>query len=213
MRALTLVSAPAVEPVTADEAKNWLKIDDDTDDPTIQQLITTVRTAAEQDLRRSIITQSWKLTLDLSGNGLGDCLGEGTYDLPITALYGGLPNCIDLPKGPVQSVTSVVTYALDNTPSTYASSNYLVDTAGDRLVLNYGAIWPAGLRQRAACEVTYVTGYGATSSSVPSPLKHGMLIHLASIYEQRGMCADAMSLPPGTRQLYGQYRIIGGRRG
>jgi hypothetical protein len=36
------------------------------------------------------------------------------------------------------------------------------------------------------------------------------MIHAASLYEQRGQSADAMSIPPGARQLYSQYRLIGG---
>jgi hypothetical protein len=205
---LTLVTGPATEPVTLDEAKSWLRIDDDSSDAVITTLITTARTSAEQYLRRSLITQSWKLTLDLDRGSLDDRLGEGVYDLPITALYGGLPRTVELPKAPVQSITSVTTYDLDNTATTFSSGNYSVDSAGERLVLAYGAVWPANLRATSACEILYATGYGLTSTTVPGPIKTAILIMAASIYEQRGMCDDAMDIPPGAKQLLNQYRIM-----
>lgn len=208
---LALSSAPATEPVTLSEAKAWLRIDTTDDDAIITILIATARSSAEEFLRRSLITQSWKLTLDLSGAGLNE-LGEGVYDLPISALYGGLPSAIPLPKGPVSGISSVTTYDLSNTSAVFASANYRLDSSGDRLILGYGAMWPSNIRPQAGCEIIYVAGYG-TSSDVPRPIKTGILIHVASLYEQRGMCEDAMDLPAGAKQLYGQYRIMGSRLG
>ncbi len=210
-QSLSLVSRPAVEPVTVSEAKAWLRIDGDSEDTLLNQLITAARTSAEQFIRGSIITQTRKLALDLTASRFGDCLGEGVYDLPVSALYGGLPNSVELPAGPVQSVTSVKTYDLTNTESTYSADNYFVDTAGDRLTLNYGAYWPTSLRPTASCAITYVTGYGNTSSDVPEPIKRAILIHVASLYEQRGQCDDGAEPPAGAKQLLNQYRKMGSR--
>jgi hypothetical protein len=210
-QSLTLVTAPAVEPVTVSEAKAWLRLDGDAEDTLLEQLITAARTSAEQYIRGSIISQTRKLTLDLTCSRFGDNLPEGVYDMPVTALYGGLPTVVELPAGPVQSVTLVKTYGLDNTESTYSSGNYYLDTAGDRLVLNYGAIWPTNLRPQASCAITYVAGYGVTSKDVPEPIKRSILIHVASLYEQRGQCDDGAEPPPGAKQLLNQYRKLGSR--
>ena len=113
----------------------------------------------------------------------------------------------------VQSVTSVTTYALDNAASPYSSANYFVDTAGGRLVLNFGCIWPANLRARAAVEIVYAAGYGDTPEKVPQPIRTGILMHVAALYEQRGQSADALDIPPGAKQLFNQYRVLGDRRG
>jgi Phage gp6-like head-tail connector protein len=212
-RSLTLLTAPAVEPVIVPDAVAWLRLDDSSDSAVLTQLIIAARQAAEEYLRRSLITQTWKLTLDLVGTPLENRLEAGTYNLPITALYGGLYSRIELPKPPVQSITSVVTYDLSNTSSTYDPSNYFLDTAGQRLCLNFGSIWPSNLRRNAAAEVTFKTGYGDDATTVPQAIKTGLLIHVASLYEQRGQCADAMDIPPGARQLYNQYRVMGERRG
>ena len=136
---------------------------------------------------------------------------EGGYDLPISMLFGGLHRSLELPKGPVQSITSVTTYALDNSSSVFDPSNYFLDVARARLVLNLGCIWPPDMRPRAAAEIVYVTGYGDAGTNVPGPILAGMKIHIATLYEQRGQGADEASLPPATRQLYNQYRIVGDR--
>jgi uncharacterized phiE125 gp8 family phage protein len=198
--------------VSVADARAWARIDDTSSDVVLTQLITAARMAAEEYLRRSLLTQSYKLTVDLSGSPLGHWLGDGTFDLPVTALYGGLPRVVELPKGPVQSITAVTTYDIADTASTYSPGSYHVDAAGERLVLNFGCLWPADLRPVAACEITYAAGYG-TAAAVPQPIKTGLLIHVASLYEQRGQCADAMDLPPGTKQLYNPYRILGDRLG
>lgn len=209
-QSLALTAAPASEPVTLAEAKAWARLDADDDDATITALITAARQAAEQHLRRSLITQTWKLTLDLCTDR--QQWWDGVQDGAITSLYGGLPQSIPLPKGPVSSITSVVTYDLNNTAATFDAANYRLDSSGERLLLNYGASWPSSIRPQAGCEISYVAGYGA-AGAVPQPIKSGMLIHIASMYEQRGNCEDAMDLPPGTKMLYQPYRIMGDRLG
>ena len=107
---LTLVTGPTTEPITEEEAKSWAKIDTDDDDALVSALIAAVRSSAEQYLRRSLITQTWMLTLDLQQSMMNDTLPEGSWNLPISVLYGGLTREIELPKGPVQSITSVTSY-------------------------------------------------------------------------------------------------------
>jgi hypothetical protein len=206
---LTLVEGPDKEPVTLANVKSWARIDDPNDDTIIMGLISTARTAAEEYIRRSLITQTWKLTLDLSPSRFGRDFQEGVYQMPVSELYGGLPRQIALPKIPVQSVNSITTYSLDNTASTFGRSNYFLDAASGRVTLNFGCIWPANLRAAAACVISYTAGYGDAPSDVPSPIKQAIMIHVATLYEQRGESADAMSLPPGSKQLLNQYRVMG----
>src|SRR4051812_18712350 len=101
-RSLTLVTGPAADPVVLAEVKSQANIDGTDWDPLLASYVTAATKSAEEYLRRALITQTWKLTLDLSCSGLGDVLGEGTYDLPISALYGDLPRVIRLPRQPIQ---------------------------------------------------------------------------------------------------------------
>lgn len=212
-RSLSLVTAPANDIVSLSDACSWLHLEEGTDDAVIQQLIGTATAAIELHTRRSLITQTWKATFDLPCSGIADQLAEGVYDLPVSVLSGSLPRSIYLPREPLQSVASIVTYDTANAASTLASSNYTVDAPGSRVFLNTGYTWPSNLRSTASVEITYVTGYGDTPGSVPRAICTAALIHIASLYEQRGLCEDAMELPPGAKQILNQYRLMGDRRG
>lgn len=61
---LRLVTPPAVEPVTLEEAKQHLKIDGNEDDSLINALITAARQRAEEYTRRAFITQTWEVAVD-----------------------------------------------------------------------------------------------------------------------------------------------------
>jgi len=61
---LRLVTPPAVEPVTLEEAKQHLKIDGNEDDSLITALITAARQRAEEYTRRAFITQTWEVAVD-----------------------------------------------------------------------------------------------------------------------------------------------------
>jgi hypothetical protein len=203
-RTVKVVTAPAIEPITLGEVKTWAKIDGTDEDALLTAAITAAREAAEQYLRRSLITQTLRLTLDLEGSGLSDRLREGVYDLPVSAIYGGLPNVIELPRGPTQAITSVVTYDLDDTSSTFATSDYSLNADGSRLVLAYGASWPSNLRAVAACAITYTAGYGDTASSVPQAIRTAILMHVQTMYDGRMIC----EMPPPCEAQLRKYRIM-----
>ncbi len=59
---LVLVTAPALEPVSLVDAKAFMRVDGGYDDSLTATLITAARQGVEEYLRRSLITQTWKLT-------------------------------------------------------------------------------------------------------------------------------------------------------
>lgn len=110
---------------------------------------------------------------------------------------------VDIPKLPVGSITSVVTIDSANASTTYASSNYTLDAAGARLLLNEGAQFPLDLREKAAVEITFVSGYGATAADVPSDIKTALLSNIAEMYECRRIC----SLSTDGLQALSAYKV------
>jgi hypothetical protein len=193
--------APTSDVVSLAEVKSWMKVDITDDDELIQSLIVAAQEAAELYLRKALITQTWTLTIDLGANSLNNSLGDGIYDLPVTALYGDMPNEIDLPYKPIQSITSVVTYNTSNESATYASTNYFVDTASGRLILNDTAVWPSSLRNRVSAVVTYVAGY-TNASSIPQSIRTAIMMHIQRMYDERIMC----DLPVACQSLLRQHR-------
>lgn len=199
---VTIVTPPASYPITLAEAKAWLKVDVNDDDALITDLIVCATEAAEMEMRRALITQTRRLSLDTPFSSLDSELGDGVYDLPVSALNGVLCSDIELPYAPLQSVTSVTTYDIGNTGTVFPSSNYIVDTSASRISLNATSYWPTGLRRYKSCEVVYVCGYGA-AANVPSPIKFGIRQHVMQMYDGRMVC----EMPAMCKELYRKYKI------
>jgi hypothetical protein len=185
------------------EVKDYLKVDFDDDDAVINNLIKTARLTAEKYTGRAFINQTWKLTLDSFGGNIPNDLPLGYYE-GTRERYNRYNDYIELPIKPLSSITSLVTYARDNSASTYSSSNYTVDTASGRLYLNEGQVFPSNLRARNAVEITFVAGYGANDSSVPADIKQGVLDLITVMYEARGVC----EMPCSCKTLLDGYKIL-----
>ncbi len=184
---LQLITPPALEPVTLDEAKAHLKVDTADDDALIATLIAAARTRAEWHCGRAFITQAWILWLDCWP-------GDGEIEIPLP---------------PLQAVSAITTYARDGSPGTLDPLTYTVDAASQpgRVVLACAAVPPlANLRRINAIAVAFSAGYGTTESSVPAPIREAILEIVAELYANRG---DAAATPsPAALALLAPYRML-----
>lgn len=197
MSALTLITPPALEPVTLAEAKAHLRVDTAQDDTLITALIVAARHSAENWLGRALLTQTWRL--------LEDAPPDGRF--------------LELPRAPLLSVTHVKSYDDADTATTFPTGAYFVDTARQpgRIVLRVSATWPTVLRTANGFEVQFAAGYGPAASDVPAAIRQGLLIHLSSLYASRGdrvapdgrlMQEDLSVLPATAFALYAPYRLM-----
>lgn len=157
---------PVTEPVSLIEAKTHCRVDIDEDDTHFTNvLIPAARRYVESVSRRSFITQTWRLSLD---------------DWP----HG---DEIQLPRPPLVSVSSVVYKDQDGNSTTWASSNYIVDTDSEpgRVKLTYNNTWPSEtLYPALPVQITYVAGYG-DADDVPEEYKQAILLLIGHWYENR----------------------------
>jgi len=170
-----LVTAPAVEPVTLTEAKAHLRVDVTDDDTLISSLITSARQYIERAIRRALITQTWRASID---------------EFPATGE-------IILPKPPLQSVTSIQYTDINDSTSTVSSSTYTVDTDSEpgRIVLKYGQTWPSSsLAVTNPIQITFVAGYGL-AADVPAHFKQVILLLVGHWYENREAIAVTGAIP------------------
>lgn len=173
---LKRTSDPASEPVSLGEAKNHLRVDISDDDDLITALITAAREYVEEASRRALITQTWRLSLP---------------QFPAAVE-------IELPRPPLQSVTSVTYTDSDGSSSTFASSKYSVDTDSEpgRVRLVYGEDWPSDtLAETNPVQITYVAGYGDGSSDVPQRWRQAILLTVGHWYENREAVATGGGIP------------------
>ena len=189
---LTLVTAPTVEPITLQEAKDHLRVDGATDDALISALIQAARQHIDgRDgwLGRALMTQTWDYTLD---------------EFPDT-------DYIPLPLAPVQSITSITYTDTNGASQTFSSANYALgaDLAWQpRVNLGYGLSWASTRGVPDAVKVRFVAGY-ANAADVPGPIKAALLLTVGELYEQREESVigpTVARVPFGVDYLLAPYR-------
>lgn len=192
MAGLQITTAPTTEPVTLQEAKEYLRIGDSTDERVLQNFIETARMAAEDHMGRAIMPQTLSYFTD-AYDELADPLFEGFRTAPYLNYY---KNYITLPRPPVVSVTSVSTFNDSDTETTMTASKYYVDNVREpaRIVLRLGETFPTALRVANAIKVVYTAGY-TNAFTVPAPIKIGILEHVAHLYENRGDMMEETAFP------------------
>lgn len=209
MRGLTLIAPPTAEPVTLAEAKAHLRLDATTEDSLVTDLIAAARQAAESHLKRALVTQTWRLSLDRFPTRPaswwdGVRLGAET---PATATH------VSLPRPPLQSVATITIYDDADSPSVMPATDYFVDVAHEpgRVALRAGKSWPAVGRVAAGVEIDFVAGYGG-QAAVPQAIGQGILMLVAHFFEHREAVATAATparVPYGVAALWRPYRVIG----
>lgn len=189
---LVLSTAPSGEPVTLTEAKAWLRVDEDdtAEDVLILGLVQAARSYVENFTRRSLLTQTWQLSLDA---------------FPCNSRE------IVLPRPPLASVTSIAYIDADGASQTFASAGYHVDTRSEpgRVVLDEDYDWPDTDCRPNAVTVTYVAGYGS-SSAVPRGLKTGigwLVAHWFRNREHVNIGNIVNQIPDTTDALLWQFRV------
>ena len=192
--ALRLVTAPVHEPLFLEvDVKPHLRVDYADDDDYLEGLVRAARVYVEETaLSSALVSQTWELVLD------------------------GWPSPpLELPKPPLQSVTSITYTDIDGNSAVYDANSYLVDVDSwpGRLVLKDGQSWPsARLREIGGVVIRFVAGYGDVVEAVPSPIRQAMLLMIGDWYENRenaplipGTNAP-VTMPFAARQLLANYR-------
>ncbi len=143
----------------------------------ISDLITGAREYCENHTRRALATQTIEAYPDWF-----PCRNE-----------------IELPKPPLQSVTSVIYKDSAGTETTMtADTEYLTDLESSigRLVLPYGKGWPSFTPYPMnPIKIRYVAGYSALNP-MPKLIKQAMLLHIGYFYNHR----DAVDLNEETER-------------
>lgn len=207
---LSLVTAPATEPITLAEAKEQLRIDTSDEDTYITNLIIAARELAEKYTRLSFINTTWRIFFDQypflgSHYGYSPSYSHELFQSPSTARE------IFLPRGEIQSVTSVKVYDDSDTSATISSSNYFVSSynEGSQGYLSFRKNFtlPVINRVKDGLEIEYVAGFGSSASDVPQGIKQGLLEQVAFMYENRGDC-DCSSMSKESVRWLDRYKVV-----
>lgn len=192
---ISVVTPPAIEPVSLTEAKAHCRVDGSSDDAVLMAMIPTAREIGEAFTGRKWITQTVDYTLETGS------WPWGRY--------------IEIPVGYIQSITSLTYIDSAGNPATFASSNWYLEqtSAHGRLRLNNDAFWPTTtLRDANAITIRVVCGYGAASTDVPAPLIHGLKLLIGAMFAHREdfvveQGVTVSSIPADSRRLWWPYKI------
>lgn len=170
---ITIITQPEAEPVTLNEAKQWLRLDEiGDDDNLILGLIMAAREKCEADTGVVLMSRTVDESFDT---------WPKTYTIP--QYYA---REIELGLWPVSSVSSVKYIDENGSEQTLSPSLYTVDLTQRpaRVVLNPDEVWPDIGGYPSAVKVRYVAGYSSITD-IPSTLKVAMKWEITKAYDNR----------------------------
>ncbi len=187
-----LLSGPALEPVTLVEAKQFIRLEDSSEDSFITTLIAAARLHVESTTRRALIAQSWRVICD-------NWPSERTVTLPVS---------------PMISLTAITAYDVDGNATSLALAQFQPETkvAPARIFLPRPVSDAPALRERSGIEIDYVAGYGSAQSDVPADLRQAVLSLVGYWFENRDAVVIAGSgsvVPSGFDRMISGFKSIG----
>lgn len=204
---ITRTVAPASEPLTNDEALDFLHAED-TDEDQIEILIGVARDTVESMTGRALITQ----TLVYTANKWNDLCDDTRYYMPGASPFRA--RTIKLDRSPLISITSVDYWpAVGSVQLTLDPSAYIVQTGIEpgQIVLNSDETWPDLADRPDAVQITFEAGY-ATADLIPPALKHCVSLLVSNFYDQRApvnVGSIVAEMPLNIKWLLDQQRVGG----
>ena len=180
-----VITEPATEPVTLEEVKADLKMDDiDTDDSLLTELIKVAREACENYTERKFIDTVINEYFDIFGDNL------------------------ELSLCPVSSITEVYYYNTSGVDTELTAANYQADLVSERskIYSKIGESFPSIQDEKInPIRVRYTVGYGSAASDVPSPIKKAIRLKVGDMYKNPEDRVDTLSML--SKALLNQYRV------
>lgn len=189
---LRVITGPTEEPFSVDELQRHLRVTWDDENGMLDSYLTAVRASAEKILDLAFLAQTL----------------EWAFDAFPVAECAEWP-AIELPRPPLQSVTSIAYVDPAGAPQVLSAGLYVVDTRSTpgRIVPAYGESWPAIREQPSGVVVRYIAG-AATVADVPEDQRQMLRLAAATLYEFReGIVQGDEAMTNGLlEQFFAPYR-------
>jgi uncharacterized phiE125 gp8 family phage protein len=159
----TKIAAPAIEPISVEEARAFLRCDDDESDAYISSLISAARELAENQTGRTLLETGWEMRTD------------------------GFSRAVRLEWPRVLRIQSLQFVAPGGEVLTLDPHDYVLDAANDFapawLVPARDRAWPETSDEVNAVRVRYIAGYGSDPAQVPASIKQWIRLHVRAFYD------------------------------
>jgi len=167
--AVTWLEGPAVEPVSVNEARVYLRIEGTEEDAGLAAFLKVARELCEAFTGLVLIATRYSETkpFDVMDNG----------GVPWSA-----GRCVRLAKGPLRQIKTATLIGRDGTRTTLGPHDFdIAEDARGQTLLRMTFLPPAG----ASLEVDYWAGLGTDWNGVPEALRQGILRLAAHLYCHR----------------------------
>lgn len=165
----TELTAPAALPIDLETVKSNLRLTTNDEDGLLAFYVEAATDLFERETSQRLISRSFLLELE---------------DFPFLTDKEG----IELPFGPVSSITSIQYYATDGVLTTWAPSNYILDTAKHfpTIYLAPSLTFPTTQDDRHdGVRITFTAGYGEGAESVPRGIQWAIVVLAAHFFMNR----------------------------
>ena len=182
----TQVTAPTTEPISLEEAKEYLRVDNSVEDTLITALIKAARSKVESDTWRKMITQTWLLSMDKNE----------------------VKKFIGITGSPIQTINYVKYFDINVIQQTLSTGSYQSNILNEPAIIELSEI-PQMAERMNAMQIEFVCGYGV-AASVPEDLKLAMKLLIGHWYEHREAVTvgNMKDLPMAYDALIAPYRLI-----
>lgn len=178
-------TSPAVDFITSTEVEDQLSISTGYDSAKVARVISAAQDYVETYTDRAMINQTWTMKLDK------------------------FPEVIYIPKGIVQSITSVTyTDSEGDSQTLVAGTDYYLSNTGDLARLVPVTSWPTpDTVRKEVVSVVWVGGYGAAATDVAGWAKEAALAYAVFLYELKPEFMDLCQKMLYNKRLYFNYSI------
>ena len=174
--------------ISLSEAREFLYIDEnDYPDTDLTRMIGAARSHVEQLLQRAVLESGWEY--------LQDSFFREYFNEDKSYVQLDRTNYITIPRPELISVDEITYFDSENTEQVLADTEYYVNLVGDFLKAqiepSQGNTWPSTFYRKNAMKVAYTAGWKV--DAVPEDVRHGILISLGDLYENRQTNITGMS--------------------
>lgn len=201
----TLITPPAAEPVALADVKAELRLEIPDEDSLLARMVTAARLHVETVTRRVLVTQSWRIFLDV----WPPLTRYAEPDVRVLRRPRRPAVAVELPIVPIRAVQAVTVYDAEGNASLVDPSQYVLD----RVRVPALFLASAGLASRSIApngiEIDVLAGYG-DPPDVPAPIREAIIRLAALWFEHRldDSLAGLAPMPPVVQALIEPYRVL-----
>lgn len=179
-----LVTGPAVEPLSLEEMRLHLRLDDTQEDDLVGSLIKATRLMLEAATRLKFVSQNWRLSIAQVPAG----------------------RAIRVPLAPVLSVDAVRVFDAAGVEALVDPARYQLRRGSEPALV---ALKPGFPDAPGGIEVDLTAGFGPSAIDVPEPLRQAARMLVAYWFEHRGDEAHQRAqLPEDVALMIAPYRSL-----